>query len=91
MKKRVVYIMMFLVALLLGGCNLFSGLDKEDLDAPGAFEFKLDDAMANGEYTVVVGLIDSKIASSPTLKAVDDGIKDKFTSSIQVRAQHRLL
>lgn len=80
MKKRVGYIMMFLVALLLGGCNLFSGLDKEDLNAPGAFEFKLDDAMANGEYTVVVGLIDSKIASSPTLKAVDDEIGANFTS-----------
>lgn len=79
MKKRVVYIMMFLVALLLGGCNLFSGLDKEDLDAPGAFEFKLDDAMANGEYTVVVGLIDSKIASSSELTALNNGIGNLFT------------
>lgn len=80
MKKRVVYIMMFLVALLLGGCNLFSGLDKEDLDAPGAFEFKWEEAMANSDYTVAVGLIETKIAASPTLKAVDDEIGSKFTS-----------
>lgn len=78
MKKRVVYIMMFLLALLLSGCNLFKGLDKEDLNAPGAFEFKLDDAMANGDYTVVVGLIDNKIAGTPKLKAVDDAIGVKF-------------
>lgn len=78
--KKIVYIFLFMGVLLLGGCNIFSGLDKEDLNAPGAFEFKIDDAMSNGDYTVVVGLIDDKIASSPALKTVDDAIGDKFTS-----------
>ncbi len=72
MKKRVVYIMMFLVALLLGGCNLFSGLDKEDLDAPGAFEFKLDDAMASGNYVVAVELLEKKIATE--YKDIDNSL-----------------
>lgn len=78
--KRRVYILMFMALLLFTGCNLFKGLDKEKLSSPEAFNFKLDDAMASGDYTVVVGMIDSKIADSPTLKAVDDTIGDKFTS-----------
>ncbi len=72
MKKRVVYIMMFLVALLLGGCNLFSGLDKEDLDAPGAFEAKIDDALASGNYVVAVELLEKKIATE--YKDIDNSL-----------------
>lgn len=78
--KRKVYILMFMAVLLFTGCNLFKGLDKEDLNSPEAFEFKLDDAMANGDYTVIVGLIDEKIAGNVALKAVDDAIGVNFTS-----------
>lgn len=72
MKKRVVYIMMFLVALLLGGCNLFKGLDKEDLNAPGAFEAKIDDALSSGNYTVAVELLEKKIETE--YKDIDNSL-----------------
>lgn len=79
MKKRV-YILLFMGVLLLSGCNLFSGLDKEDLSAPGAFEFKIDDAMSEGDYTVVVGLIDDKISNSTELSAVNASLGTYFDS-----------
>lgn len=78
MKKNI-YVLLFLVSILLTGCNLFKGLDKEDLSSPEAFNFKIDDAIAKGEYSVAVGLIEDKIQGNAALKAVNTGVGAKFT------------
>jgi len=71
---------MFMALLLFTGCNLFKGIDKEDLSNPKAFEFKIDDAINNGDYSVAVGLIEDKIQGSAELKAVNTGIESKFVA-----------
>ena len=60
---------------ILGGCNLFSGLDEEDLDG-SSFDYKLEESMASGDYATVVSLVTNKIASTPELKIIDDELKE---------------
>lgn len=51
---------------------MFKGLDKEDLNAPGAFEAKIDDALASGNYAVAVELLGKKIATE--YKDIDNNL-----------------
>ena len=59
---------------ILGGCNLFSGLDEEDLDG-SSFDYKLEESMASGDYNEVTKLVAEKIAGTPDLKAIDNTLK----------------
>ena len=71
--KKWIYLLMIFGLFILGGCNLFSGLDEEDLDG-SSFDYKLEESMASGDYATVVSLITNKIASTPELKIIDDKI-----------------
>lgn len=72
--RKLIYLLMIFGLFILGGCNLFSGLDKEDLDG-SSFDYKLEESMASGDYRTVVSLIDSKIAGSTELSAIDSEVK----------------
>ena len=73
--KKWIYLLMIFGLFILGGCNLFSGLDEEDLDG-SSFDYKLEESMASGDYATVVSLITNKIASTPELKIIDDKLKE---------------
>lgn len=72
--KKWIYLLMIFGLFILGGCNLFSGLDNEDLDG-SSFDYKLEESMASGDYGTVVNLVANKIAGTPELKAIDDVLK----------------
>lgn len=72
--KKSIYLLMIFGLFILGGCNLFSGMDKEDLDG-SSFDYKLEESMASGDYSEVTKLVTEKIASTPELKAIDDVLK----------------
>lgn len=73
--KKWIYLLMIFGLFILGGCNLFSGLDEEDLDG-SSFDYKLEESMASGDYATVVSLVTNKIASTPELKIIDDELKE---------------
>ena len=75
--KKSIYLLMILGLFILGGCNLFSGLDKEDLDG-SSFDYKLEESMASGDYATVVSLIDNKIAGSAELSEVENNVKSSL-------------
>ena len=72
--KKWIYLLMIFGLFILGGCNLFSGLDEEDLDG-SSFDYKLEESMASGDYNEVTKLVAEKIAGTPDLKAIDDVLK----------------
>lgn len=72
--RKLIYLLMIFGLFILGGCNLFSGLDNEDLDG-SSFDYKLEESMASGDYATVVSLIDSKIAGSTELSAIDSEVE----------------
>lgn len=71
--KRKMYILLIMGLLVFSGCNLFKGLDKETLDG-NSFDFKVEESMASGDYSVVVNLVTDKINNTPELKAIDNAI-----------------
>ena len=73
--KKWIYLLMIFGLFILGGCNLFSGLDEEDLDG-SSFDYKLEESMASGDYATVVSLVTNKIASTLELKIIDDELKE---------------
>ena len=73
--KKWIYLLMIFGLFILGGCNLFSGLDEEDLDG-SSFDYKLEESMASGDYGTVISLVTNKIASTPELKIIDDELKE---------------
>ena len=72
--KKWIYLLMIFGLFILGGCNLFSGLDEEDLDG-SSFDYKLEESMASGDYNEVTKLVAEKIAGTPDLKAIDNTLK----------------
>ena len=72
--KKWIYLLMIFGLFILGGCNLFSGLDEEDLDG-SSFDYKLEESMASGDYATVVSLIDNKIAGSSELSLIDNQVE----------------
>lgn len=81
--KKWIYLLMIFGLFILGGCNLFSGLDEEDLDG-SSFDYKLEESMASGDYATVVSLIDSKIAGSTELSAIDSEVETALGNNSSV-------